>query len=193
MKKLNFAVLTGMALLSLGTGSCVSVPKLDLATVDFSKPMSVGIIIMHVYVKNGQATAMAGGEPCEFYNKNAVNGIFSEDLLLSAFCGTVAENMGYIEERFKAKTGIAIKLNGDEFMRELKDGDTRGIAAPQEGKILGMTMWTYQWRITDHENPDAIIQLTEKDGKLVPASISINKADAMGNTESYYHVNLMTR
>jgi hypothetical protein len=178
MKKLKFAVLAGMVLLSLGMVSCASTPKLDLSTVDFSKPMSIGMIYWSCIVENSK-----------IFPENAVNGELSNDFLLSALCSAVADNREYIEQQFKAKTGITITLNGDEFQQELKDGNIRGILS-QKTKLLGSVFWDYQWRITNHENPDAIIVVWERDGKLFPAVVSIDNHDPMGNTESRATVDL---
>lgn len=190
-KKLQFAVLAGIA---LGAASCASAPpKLDLSTVDFSQPMSVGMIIWTF-----QESAS------DFFAKNAVNGEIRDDLLLSKLCGTAANNLKSIEEQFKAETGITITLNGDEFLQELKDGNTRGIVT-QTTKALGMKFRRVQWRITNHENPDAIIQLVEhnerrdiegsliQEGRLIPNYLGIDYHDAMGNTERQAAVYLLRK
>jgi hypothetical protein len=49
-------------------------------------------------------------------------------------------------------------LNGDQFLKELKNGDTTG-KVTQLTDILGGEDYFYQWTARDFENPAAIIQL----------------------------------
>jgi hypothetical protein len=177
MKKRVLA-LVSVVLMMLGLSTCASspFPKLDLSTVDFTQPISVGMImLLQVQTDTGVLFSTK-------YPKDA-DGMLSDDIVLQALCGTAAENLELIEELFKAKTGIDIQLNGDDFLQDLDNGDTTHIVK-QRDLFGSLDRHFYQWRAAEHENPDAIIQLLDHNGTLIPLRVSIDNHDALDNTES---------
>jgi hypothetical protein len=165
-----------MVLMALGLSSCASgPPKLDLSTVDFTQPISVGMI-MFLQVHTDTGVLFSAKYPKE------ADGTLSDDIALKALCGTVAENLELIQELFKAETGFDIQLNGDDFLQDLENGDTTNIVKLSD-TFASYDRHFYQWRATEHENPDAIIQLFDHNGTLIPLRVTIDEHDPMGNTE----------
>jgi hypothetical protein len=155
---------------------------LDLSTVDFTQPISVGLITLAEV--HTDTTAL-------FSKKYTTDGIvLSKDITLKALCGTAAANLELIEELFKAKTGIDIQLNGDDFLRDLENGVTTHIVEQQDKYAYADRVY-YQWRAKDHENPEAMIQLIDHKGTLIPLRVTIDNHDMLDTTISQAHVDFV--
>ncbi|MDR1326258.1 MAG: hypothetical protein LBK00_09515 [Treponema sp.] len=161
MKKLGAMILVSMTLLLLGVSSCASTSKLDLSTLDPSRPIQVAGVFMYM-----QEEGITSDEFYQKYGKGLRN--FSDQLspddaekLLEILCGTVAGNWEFIVERVKAKTGLM--LNGDQLMQALEEGDSHNIVSQTwDDVILKKHMgYFYSWSVGagNFERPGAMIGL----------------------------------
>jgi hypothetical protein len=137
--------------------TCSSVPKLDVSTLDPSKPIPVGAIILSITEfpnDNNVFYRKYGGSL-----RNDPDKLETKDLekLLEILCGTVAANWESIVNRVKAETGLT--LDGDAFLQDMESGDiTRIINLKSEG--YPTTGYSYSWDLIDHEFPEVVIRLT---------------------------------
>jgi hypothetical protein len=109
MKKFKFLVFAVLVFALLAMTTCSSVPKLDVSTLDPSKPVPVHAIFFRIFKHSTNDFAAAYGKSL----LNASENLRPEDeqKLLKILCGTVAANWGFIVNRVKAETGLT--LDGD--------------------------------------------------------------------------------
>jgi hypothetical protein len=177
MKKFRFMIFVGMALLPLVITSCSSTQNLDLSTLDLSKPIQVGSIYLYINLDENY-------QPDKFYAKygeglrNASDQMQKADAdkLLEILCGTVSRNWKSIADRVKAETGIT--LNGDQFLQDLRSGDSYRIIS-QKADLLYVHTYFYSWSAMDYEPPVALIGLIylPTEGTIIPDKISIETWD----------------
>jgi hypothetical protein len=181
MKKFRF-VLASIALLALGMASCVTMPKLDLSTVDPAQPIPVFGILMRTPSGSYQDQFFQkyGDSEVEEWNDNPEK----LEQLLDMLCGTASRNWAAITSKVKGNTGLS--LNGDKFLEDLQNGKTDGLTTQKSATPLDNRGRFFNWNsIGVEQEYGAVINLIVREGgKIEVFDVELYKFDMLDSTES---------
>jgi hypothetical protein len=203
-KKILITCLTAFTLMATGCMSMTGIKKLDLSTVDKTKPVLVTNI--HMVLDNSGLAPMDGSAFFAKYGdslKNSPDTLKPEDYskLLSLLCGSVAGNWDFIRNTVKNKTGITLTTGNedtDNFMTALKSGDADQMVA-KNSKTLGTEFYYYDWNASFLDNPDGLSEITANidvsydavNDKIIPTRVVIAQGEVKKNgviiTAKYDH------
>jgi hypothetical protein len=99
-------------------------------------------------------------------------------------CGTASRNWASITS--KVKNGTSLTLNGDEFLKDLQDGNTDRLTTQKSKRAFDDRGYFFNWNAigVDRDYGAVINLIVREGGKIEPFRVELHKFNVLGSTES---------